>query len=235
DVKFGSGAFIKTKKEAVKLSKIMVEIGRRLNRNICAVVSSMNQPRGRAVGNAVEIMEVIDFLKGNMEPDLKEVTFALAQTAFIKTGKFKSKKECYKFIEDLISSGQALKKFKEIIKAQNGDESIVENYEKILNVNTKYEIKSPCNGYVKNIDALKAAKACKILGAGRDKKSDSIDYSAGVYFTKKYREYVKKDETIAILYTNKPETINEAASLILEAFEYSIFKPCAKSLVYKFV
>ena len=92
DVKYGSGAFIKTAKEAQKLSEIMVEVGKRLNRNICAVISSMEEPLGRAVGNSIEIQETIEFLKGNMEPDLKDITYTLCQTAFEKTGRFKNKK-----------------------------------------------------------------------------------------------------------------------------------------------
>ena len=100
DVKYGSGAFIKTPEEAQKLSEVMVEVGKRLNRNICAVISSMNQPLGRAIGNSVEIQEVIEFLKGNMESDLKEITYTLCQTAFEKAGKFTSKEEAYKYFSE---------------------------------------------------------------------------------------------------------------------------------------
>ncbi len=235
DVKYGSGAFLKTPEEAQKLSEVMVEVGKRLNRNICAVISSMNQPLGRAIGNSVEIQEVIEFLKGNMEPDLKEITFTLAQTAFEKTGKFSSKDEGFKYLENLIFSGAALEKFREIVASQNGDISICDDYTKLPQSSVKYEVKSLKDGFVKNIDALKVAKACKNLGAGREKKSDSIDYSAGIYLTQKYGEPVCKGETIAVLYTNKQDAIKEAEALVLDAFEISDEEPKAQSLIYKII
>ncbi|MBE7704620.1 MAG: thymidine phosphorylase [Cyanobacteria bacterium SIG29] len=235
DVKCGSGAFIKTPEEAEKLSTVMVEVGKRLNRNICAVISSMDQPLGRAIGNSVEIQEVIEFLKGNMEVDLKEITYTLCQTAFEKAGKFSSKEEAYKYLDELIESGKALEKFREIVKSQNGDDSIIEDYTKLPQASIKYEVKATKDGFVKNIDALKIAKACKNLGAGRDKKSDPIDYSAGIYLTQKYAEPVCEGETIAVLYTNKNEAIKDAEKLVLEAFEITDDEQPPKSLIYKII
>ncbi len=235
DVKYGSGAFLKTAKEAQKLSEIMVEIGRRLNRNICAVISSMKQPLGRAIGNAVEIQEVIEFLKGNMEPDFKEITYTLIYKAFEKTGKFSSKEESCKYLDKLISSGKALDNFKEIVASQNGDISIFDFFSKLPQAAIKYEVKAQKTGFVKNIDALKIAKACKNLGAGREKKSDLIDYSAGTYLTQKYSEPVIKGETNANIYTNEQEAIKEAENLIQAAYEISDTKSKYKSLIYKVI
>lgn len=235
DVKYGSGAFIKTPQEAEKLSEIMVEIGKRLNRNICAVISSMNQPLGRAIGNSVEIQEVIEFLKGNIEPDLKEITYTLVHKAFEKTGKFKTKSETYEYLDELISSGKALEKFREIIQSQNGDSSVIDDYTKLPQASIKYEVKADKDGFVKNIDALKIAKACKNLGAGRDKKSDPIDYSAGIYITQKYSEPVKQGETIAVIYTNKQDSIQDSEQLIKSAFEISEKQPDEISLIYKII
>ncbi len=235
DVKYGSGAFLKTAKEAEELSKVMVEVGKRLNRNICAVISSMNQPLGRAVGNSVEIQEVIEFLKGNMEPDLKEITYTLCLKAFEKTGKFKTKEEAYKYLDKIILNGEALEKFKEIIKSQGGNTDIINDYSKLPQASIKYEVKSKYTGYVKNIDALKIAKACKNLGAGREKKSDSIDYSAGIYLTQKFGEPVAKGETIAVIYTNKKDQVKDAEKMIVSAFEISDTEPRKKSLIYKII
>ena len=235
DVKYGSGAFIKTPEEAQKLSEVMVEVGKRLNRNICAVISSMNQPLGRAIGNSVEIQEVIEFLKGHMEEDLKEITYTLCQTAFEKAGKFTSKDAACQYLDELITSGKALEKFREIIKSQNGDDSIIEDYTKLPQASIKYEVKAQKDGFVKNIDALKIAKACKNLGAGREKKTDTIDYSAGIYLTQKYSEPVCIGETIAVIYTNKKEAIKEAEELILSAFEISDEEQKPVSLIYKII
>lgn len=235
DVKYGSGAFLKTPEEAQELSEVMVETGKRLNRNICAVISSMNQPLGRAVGNSIEIREVIEFLKGNMEDDLKEITYTLCHKAFEKAGKFKSKEDSYSYLDELIESGKALEKFREIIVSQNGDDSIIDDYSKLPGTCIQHEVKSSKSGFVKNTDALQIAKACKNLGAGREKKSDRIDYGAGIYLTKKCGEYVKAEETIAVIYTNKQETIKEAEQLILSAFDIGDEKPKRQSLIYKII
>ena len=235
DVKYGSGAFIKTAQEAQKLSEIMVEVGKRLGRNICAVISSMEEPLGRAVGNSVEIQEVIEFLKGNTQADLKEITYTLCDAAFKKSGKFSDINESYKYLDELISSGKALEKFKEIITSQGGDSSIINDYTKLPQAKIKYEIKSTIEGIITNVDALKIAKACKILGAGRDKKSDPIDYSAGIYLTKKSSEKVKIGDTIAVLYTNKDNLIKDAEEITKSAFKISNQMPKTKSLIYKII
>lgn len=235
DVKCGSGAFIKTPEDAEKLSNIMVEIGKRLNRNISAVISSMDEPLGRAIGNAVEVQEAIEFLKGNMEDDLKEVTFVLAEKILQYTHKFVSKEECRKYLEDLVLSGKALDKFREIIKAQGGDDGVIDDYSKFADAKYKYEVKATEKGYIKSIDALKVAKACKMLGAGRDKKTDPIDYAAGIYLNKKSGETVDKGDTIATILTNKNEFIKTAEDIILQAYQYSA-EPCKpKTLIYKII
>ncbi len=235
DVKYGSGAFIKTAKEAEKLSQIMVEVGKRLGRNICAVISSMDKPLGRAIGNSVEIQEVIEFLKGNKDEDLKEITYTLCAEALEKTGVCPDKNKAFKFLDELIESGKALEKFKDIIISQNGDASVIDDYTKLPQASIKYEVKSLKDGFVSDIDALKIAKACKNLGAGREKKSDSIDYSAGIYLTQKASEPVQKGETIAVIYTNKQETIKDAENLILSAYKITNKPEKRKSLIYKII
>ncbi len=231
DVKYGNGAFIKTPEEAQKLSEIMVQTGKSLNRNICAVISAMNQPLGRAIGNSLEVIEVIEFLKGNIEWDLKELTYTLCKKALEKSGR----KETDKYLDELIESGKALEKFKELIEAQNGDSSVINDYNKFPSASIKYEIKAVKSGFISNIEALKIAKACKNLGAGREKKTDKIDYSAGVYLTKRYSEAVKKGETISVIYTNKKEAIKEAENLILSAYKISDEKPSKSNIIYKII
>ncbi len=235
DVKYGSGAFIKTAEKAQELSEVMVQVGKNLGKNICAVISSMDQPLGRAIGNAVEIQEVIEFLKGNMSEDLEEITFELAGVAFYKIGMFKTIEESKNYLEELIKSGKPLEKFKEIIAAQGGNVDIVDNYFLLPQAKIKHELKANENGYVKNIDALKIAKACKHLGAGREKKSDSIDYSVGVYLNRKFGEKVEKDEVFATIFSNNSEIIQEAEALIKSAFEITTEKPAKQNLIYKVI
>ncbi len=235
DVKYGSGAFIKTPEKAEELSKVMVEVGKRLGRNICAVINSMDQPLGRAIGNAIEIQEVIEFLKGNMPEDLEEVTFELAGLALVKAGLFEHIEDSKNYLIDLIKSGKALDKFREVIAAQGGNPDITEDYSLLPQAQIKYELKAEENGFVKNVEALKVAKACKILGAGRDKKSDPIDYAVGIYLNKKYGERVEKGETYATIYANKQETIKDAENLLKEAYTYSDAAPSQQNLVYKVI
>ena len=133
------------------------------------------------------------------------------------------------------SNEEIIEKFKEIVASQGGDIAIFDDYTKLPQASIKYEVKSPKDGFVVNIDALKIAKACKNLGAGREKKSDTIDYSAGIYLTQKYSEPVCAGETIAIIYTNKEETIKDAEDLILSAYEISDEEPKQNSLIYKII
>ncbi len=238
DVKYGSGAFIKTPQEAEKLSQIMVEVGRRLNRRISTVITSMEEPLGRAIGNSLEVIEVIEFLKGNCgdESDLKEVTYALAKTVMEKVNHYNSEKDMENHLDEVIRNGLALKKFKEIIKSQNGDDSVIDDYTKFPQASIKYEIKSKEEGYVFETDALKIAKACKNLGGGREKKSDSIDYSAGIYLNKKSGEKVIKGDTIATIYTNKQESIKDSEELVLSAYKFTPnFYNKKESYIYKII
>ena len=135
----------------------------------------------------------------------------------------------------MVLSGKALEKFREIIKAQGGDASVIDDYSKFDSAKYEYEVKSPSEGYIKSVDALKIAKACKMLGAGRDKKTDPIDHAAGIYLNKKSTEFVNKGETIATILTNKQEQIKEAEKLILSAFSYDLNPIKNKTLIYKII
>ena len=193
DVKYGSGAFMKTPEDAVKLSRLMVNIGALLNKSITAVITSMEEPLGRAVGNSLEIVESIEFLKGNIkEGDVAELTYSFAAIALLQLGLYETQAEAIAYLKELVESGKALEKFKELIAAQGGDPKIVDNYDMFALPAYKVECESKKNGYVNNIDAYKIAYGCKILGAGRDKKTDPIDYSVGIFLNKKSGEAVKK-------------------------------------------
>ena len=232
DVKCGEGAFMQNIQSAKELALTMTEVGKRLGRNIGCLITNMSQPLGRAVGNALEVIEVIEFLKGNMETDLKELTFEQAAAAIIKSKVSTSKEEAFEILEHLISSGKALQEFKKIIEAQNGNSKVIDDYSVFGNVQHKIEIKTNIDGFVNNISAQKIAKACKILGAGRTKKSDPIDYNVGVYLNKKYGEKVEKNETIATLYVNDTKHLDEAKQLTQEAFSISENAPDKLIMIY---
>lgn len=235
DVKYGSGAFIKTPENALKLSELMVNTAQKLGRKFNAVISSMEQPLGRMVGNSLEIIESIEFLKGNFTPDIKELTYAIAVLTLVHLGIAKDENHALEMLDNAIKSGAALEKFKELIQSQGGDDSVIDDYSKFKQPAFKYELKSAFEGFVKNIDAYKIAYACKLLGAGREKKSDSIDFSAGVELRKIYGEKVEKGEVLAVLYSDSEEKLENALQGVRSAFDFCPDKPAHRTMVYKII
>lgn len=236
DVKYGSGAFMKTPEDAVKLSRLMVNIGSLLNKSITAVITSMEEPLGRAVGNSLEIVESIEFLKGNItNGDVAELTYDFATIALLQLGMYETEVEAREFLKELVSTGKALDKFRELITAQGGNAKVVDNYDLFALPIYKVECESKKNGYVNNIDAYKIAYGCKILGAGRDKKTDPIDYSVGIYLNKKSGEAVKKGEVLYTIYSNDPEKTKIAQKYCDEAFSINENKPSHKNMIYKII
>lgn len=235
DVKYGSGAFIKTPENALKLSELMVNTAQKLGRKFNAVISSMEQPLGRMVGNSLEIIESIEFLKGNFTPDIKELTYAIAVLTLVHLGIAKDENHALEMLDNAIKSGAALEKFKELIQSQGGDDSVIDDYSKFKQPAFKYELKSEFDGFVKNIDAYKIAYACKLLGAGREKKSDSIDFSAGVELRKIYGEKAEKGEVLAVLYSDSEEKLENALQGVRSAFDFCPDKPAHRTMVYKII
>ncbi len=236
DVKYGSGAFMKTPEDAVELSKLMVNIGSILNKSITAVITSMEEPLGRAVGNSLEIIESIEFLKGNItEGDVAELTYSFASIALVQLGMYHDKNAAKAYLKELVHSGKALEKFKELIAAQGGNPEIVDNYDLFDLPAYKVECQAKKSGYVHNIDAYKIAYACKILGAGRDKKTDPIDYSVGVYLNKKSGQGVNEGDVLYTIYSNDPEKTKIAQRYCDEAFDIAKDKPAHGNMIYKII
>ena len=236
DVKYGSGAFMKTPEDAVKLAKLMVNTGKKLNKSIIAVVTSMEEPLGRAVGNSVEIIEAIEFLKGKTEgSDIAELTYDFAQIALLQVGICHDKQEARNLLEDLISSGKALDKFRELIVAQGGDLSVIDAYKNFPQPKFKVEIKSEVDGFVNRIDAYKVAYGCKLLGAGRERKNDPIDYSVGVFLNRKTGEYVNKGDVLFTMYANDEEKARACGNYCREAFSISAEKPVGQNQIYEII
>lgn len=235
DVKYGSGAFIKTEKDAETLSSLMTGIASKLGRKFNAVISSMAQPLGRMVGNSLEIEESIDFLKGTSTPDIKELTYEIAALTLIHFKKAKDRNEAFNIIDESIQSGKALKSLKKLIKSQGGNPDVINDFKLFKQPLYSFEIKAEQDGFVNNIDAYKIAYACKLLGAGREKKTDSIDYSAGIKLNKIYAEYAKKGETIATLFSDSEEKLSLAEPIVKNAFEFSDETPAERKIVYKVI
>ena len=236
DVKYGSGAFMKTPEDAVHLSKLMVKIGKLLNKSVTAVVTSMEEPLGRAVGNSLEVIEAIEFLKGKIETgDLADLTYYFAVTVLMNMDIYDDKAEAEKYLRNLIHSGKALAKFRELIIAQRGNTEVLDNYDKFALPAFKVECESKKNGYVQYINAYNIARAAKILGASRENNSAPIDLSVGIYLNKKSGEYVNKGEILYTIYSNDEDKTKIAQKYCDEAFSINESKPCHKNLVHTII
>lgn len=235
DVKYGSGAFMKTPEDAVKLSTLMVKVGKKLNKSITAVVTSMEEPLGRAIGNSMEAIESIEFLKGNTEGDLTDLTYDFGAITLLQVGKFDDMEKAKEHLKSVINSGKALEKFREFIKAQKGNAEVIDDYTKFGEVKYKVEIPSTKAGFVKKIDAYKIAYGCKILGGGRETISDSIDYNVGIYLNKKSGEHCNVGEALYTIYSNDEEKTARATEFCADAFEFCENKPKEESLIYKII
>ena len=236
DVKYGSGAFMKTPEQAEELSRLMVNVGKMLGKSIIAVITSMEDPLGRAVGNSLEIIESIEFLKGKItKGDIADLTYSFAAIALIQLGMYDDEYQAKEFLREIVESGKALEKFKELIAAQGGDVKIIDDYDKFELPEYKIECESKKTGFVHNIDAYKIAYACKILGAGREKKTDPIDYSVGIYLNKKSGEEVNKGDILYTIYSNDEEKTRIAQKYCDEAFYINESKPSCNNMIYKII
>lgn len=236
DVKYGSGAFMKTPEDAAELSKLMVNVGKALNKSITAVITSMEEPLGRAVGNSLEIIESVEFLKGNIKTgDVADLTYSFAAIALMQVGMYNNEAEAKEYLRELVESGKALEKLRKLIAAQGGNPEIINNYDLFELPKYKVECEAKKSGYVHNIDAYKIAYACKILGAGRDRKTDPIDYSVGIYLNKKSGEAVNKGDILYTIYSNDSEKTKIAQKYCDEAFDVNNEKPSHNSMIYKII
>lgn len=224
DVKCGSGAFMKTYEDAKLLAEKMTAIGQRAGRKTVALITNMDIPLGRAVGNALEVKEAVKILKNEQKDELYEVSVALA-AHMLSLVNSKDIYECEKMVRLAIENGSALEKLKEAVDAQGGDISYIDDTSKFIDASVCIEYKAEKSGYINKIDAQKIGRASVLLGAGREKKDDVIDFGAGIYLCKKTGDEVREGDTVAHLYTNINEYADSALAVIKEAFDYSQKKP----------
>lgn len=218
DVKVGEGAFMKTKEDALYLAKEMVAIGKHLGRNTVAVISDMDQPLGKAVGNALEVKEAIDTLKGKGPKDLLELCLTLGSEMVVLAGKAKNKDEARTLLMDTIATGKALNKLKEFVEAQGGDSSYVDNPDLFPKAKYIVPVLSPFDGTVSKIHSEKVGLIAMELGAGRATKESIIDLSVGIVLDKKRGDIVKKGDTLAYIHSNFENNIEETKNRILESY-----------------
>ncbi len=231
DVKTGSGAFMKTLDDSIRLAEAMVAIGEGAGRSTVALITDMDVPLGCAIGNSLEVMESMDVLRGKGPEDLTEVSLQLAAEMLYLVGKG-SPEECRHLAEHAIEDGSAFETFCTMVKAQGGDDSVLRYPEKFPRAPYRMDIPADKDGYVTRMDGEEIGMVSVVLGAGRETKESSIDFSAGLMLHKKYGDPVKKGESLATFYTSGKESLEEAKCRYEKAVLIGERAPQPRKLVY---
>lgn len=220
DVKVGEGAFMKTVEEAEKLARTMVKIGNQVGRKTLAVISNMNEPLGYAIGNALEVEEAIQTLKGQGPADLVELCLVLGAQMLMAANKVSTLEEGKAMLQTQIENGQALATFKQFIKHQGGNENIADDVTLLPQAQYKIELPALADGVVSNWVANKVGEAAMVLGAGRETKEDKIDPAVGLILHKKVGDKVQKGEALLTIYSNR-EDVEEVKQRLYDAVTIS--------------
>lgn len=217
DVKTGSGAFMKTLEEARKLASCMVEIGNHLDRQTIAVISDMNQPLGYEIGNANEVREAVEVLRGHGEKQLTDICLTLASYMTVAGKVFPDFETGYSKLEKMLKSGEAVETFKRFVAAQGGDPTFVEDPDKLPQANHHISLTADQSGFVEKIDAESVGIAAMLLGAGRRTKEDIIDHSVGITLRKKVGDQIEPGDIIAVL-NSQSTNVEDSESTLRNAF-----------------
>lgn len=231
DVKTGSGAFMKEEADAFALAKEMVSIGNRAGRKTIAVVSDMDQPLGCAVGNALEVQEAIDTLKGEGPADFTELCMTLGSYMLIAGGRAKDEQKARAMLAEVISDGSALNKLEQFVQAQGGNPAAVRNPSLLPKAAIVEEIPAPCSGYVEKIDCEEIGICSLILGGGRETKESVIDLSVGLILHKKVGDYVEAGQSLAAIHANDRQKLVTAKERFLKAYHMTEKKVNRKPLI----
>lgn len=235
DVKTGSGAFMKTLEDSIALAGAMVEIGNGVGRETYAVITDMNQPLGRAVGNSIEVAEAIETLKGNGPEDLLEVSLTLGSYMLLGAKAASCVEEARSLLKETIAGGSALKKLAEFVRAQGGDDSAVYNTELFPKASITEEVTADKAGYVTQIITDEIGLASLDLGGGRETKDSVIDLSVGIYIHKKLGDKVEAGEPLGTLYGNNKDKVKAAGERFNRAYTIGPSKPKPGKYVYGIV
>ncbi len=224
DIKVGSGAFMKTKEDAIELGKTMVAIGEKVGRETVAIITDMDRPLGKAIGNSLEISEVCEVLKGRGPEDLRQICIELSANMLYLANKG-TLDECRSMAIKVLDNGEAFEKLKAMVLAQGGDVSVLEDNSKFAKAKIKGELISEKDGYIYSIDTEKCGISAMVMGAGREKKDSIIDYSAGIVFNKTIGEYVNKGDVIAYLYCSDEEKLKQGKKILSDSIKINDIAP----------
>ncbi len=235
DVKVGRGAFMKTEAEAVALAELMVQIGHGVGRQVAAVISDMNQPLGNAVGNALEVIEAIETLKGRGPADFVEHCLEVATQMVLLAGAARDEREARAQLGTALADGRALKKFGEWIAGQGGDARVVDDDSILPRARLIETIAAPREGFIAAIDAQEVGLTVVDLGGGRAQKGDAIDHAVGVVFQRKVGARVARGEPLFTLHANDRAKCDAATARLLAAMEFRADAPAPLPLIHRIV
>lgn len=234
DVKTGGGAFMKTAEDARNLAKAMVQIGNSVGRQTMAIISDMSQPLGRAIGNALEVQEAIDTLKGNGPEDLTELCLTLGSQMVVVGEKAETLEEARAMLKKVIDDGSALEIFKQFIKWQGGNENVVDNTDLLPKAAFVTELTAKEAGYVTYMEADEIGTAAMLLGAGRATKESEIDLAVGIILNKKVGDRVEKGESLATIHANS-EDIQDVVNKLHKNIQIEAAQKDAPPLIYEVI
>jgi pyrimidine-nucleoside phosphorylase len=228
DVKTGSGAFMKKEEDAVRLAEVMVETGKRMGKKVVALITDMDQPLGRMAGHANEVFESVEVLKGRGPGDLRELSQELSAWMFFLGERAKSLEEGRRLAEMMVTTGQALEKFRQGIRLQGGDDRVVDESQRLPQPRFHSEVASPSAGFVTATNCEQLGMALAMLGGGREKKEDKIDHAVGLEFHKRIGDRVEKNEKLVTIHYNSDAKLAEAKSLIASSYTVGEREPQEK-------
>lgn len=234
DVKVGSGAFMKSIEDARELADTMVEIGKSLNRKTIAVLTDMSQPLGHEIGNANEVKEAIEVLRGQGPDDLTTVALTIASHMTVLGGAFTDFDKAFTELSGIIKSGRAIEKLKQLVEIQGGDTGLIDNPDNFPKAKNHIDVKAKNSGFITSINAESIGITAMLLGAGRKTKEDKIDYAAGITLVKKVGDKVNSCDTICIFHTNL-EDWKEAETTAQNAFSIGDVQPGQLKQVYDII
>jgi len=236
DVKTGSGAFMKKEEDAVFLAELMVETGERMGKQMVALITDMNQPLGRMVGNALEVEECIAVLRGEGPQDLRDLCLELAAWMFFLGGASKTVKQGKELSEEIIASGKALDRFRQMVELQGGDVSTIDDPSRLPSTDHRVEVPSPQSGYVTSIACEQVGTACVILGGGRERKEDTVDAAVGIVVHKKIGDQVTTGESLCTIHCHSDAQAARAKSLLEQSYQMAAEPPTEKiSLIHRVI
>ncbi len=225
DVKTGSGAFMKNADDAAYLAQLMVETGREMGKKIVALITDMDQPLGNKVGNALEVEECVEVLRGEGPRDLRDLSLELAAWMFYLGERCPDLPQARRLAAGLISDGSALRKFRQIVQLQGGDPCAVDDPGRLPRARHTTEFTSPADGFVVSMDCERVGTACVVIGGGREKKEDAVDPGVGLIVHKKIGDAVRAGEPLCTIHYNSDARLEEARRLLGQAYAIGSERP----------